>query len=224
MLTQHNIHTVIATPHQLGRFEGRTAPDDIRIAVWRLNRRLGDEDINLTVFPGAEVRIDERISELLAEDAILTLADMHRHILLELPYEIFIDIEPLILQLRSEGIDSIIAHPERNIPLLGHQRILRRWLTCGVSLQATAGSLRGDFGPQAEDIGWAWMAEGWVTVVATDAHGCRHKSLRMIETSEQAEACFGHDLAPLLRVDNRSRVLRGEGLASPHIPARQEVR
>lgn len=88
----------------------------------------------------------------------------------------------------------------------------------------TAGSLTGDFGPQAEDTGWAWMAEGWVTVVATDVYGCRHKSLRMIETSEQIEACFGHDLARLLCVDNPSRVLRGEGLASPHIPARQEVR
>lgn len=51
-LTQHSIRTVIATPHQSGGFEGRTAPDEIRIAVRRLNRRLGNEDINLTVFPG----------------------------------------------------------------------------------------------------------------------------------------------------------------------------
>jgi protein-tyrosine phosphatase len=222
-LTRHNVHTVVATPHQLGRFEGRTMPGEIRIAVRQLNQRLDDEGIDLTVLPGAEVRIDERISDLLSQDAILTLADMHRHILLELSRETFIDIEPLALQLQSQGIDLIIAHPERSVPLLGQQRILRRWLTRGVSLQVTAGSLTGDFGSQAEDIGWAWMAEGWVAAVASDAHGSPRTSPRMTEAFNLIKARFGRDLACVFCVDNPSRVVRGERLTSPCSPGRQEV-
>lgn len=209
-LTRHNIHTAVATPHQLGRFDGRTRPDEVRSAVQQLNQRLADEEIDLLVLPGAEVRLDERIGTLLSEDAILTLADLHRHILLELPRETFIDIEPLIVQLMDQGMGLVIAHPERNPRLFEQPDFLARWLTYGVALQVTAGSLTGGFGAATAQRAWGLLMRGWAAIVATDAHDCSPMSMCMRSAVKMITARLGRPAADLLCAGNPLRVLNGE--------------
>ena len=94
-LISEGINVVVATPHQLGRFSECNDASQIREAVLVLNETLKSEDIPLTVLPGGDVRVDERICQLLEADRILTLADGGRYILLELPHEIFINIQPI---------------------------------------------------------------------------------------------------------------------------------
>src|SRR5205823_5312387 len=84
-LVRDGITNVIATPHQLGRFDGRNLPAEIRAAVAELQATLDSRRIPLRVAPGGEVRVDERIPELLRQDRILTLADNGKYLLLELP-------------------------------------------------------------------------------------------------------------------------------------------
>jgi protein-tyrosine phosphatase len=211
-----NIGAVVATPHQLGRFEDRTSVAAIRSGTEALKQRLCDEGIDLKVFPGAEVRLDERIVVLLAEGTILTLADRNRHVLLELPDTVFIDIEALLLRCMSDRIDVLIAHAERNPPLLDHPRVLQRWLECGAGLQVTAGSLAGRFGHEVERAAWRLIAGGWVAIVATDAHDC--SGLGMTPAYDMIEAQFGAELAHLLCVGNPARVLAGDNCVSVIAP------
>lgn len=224
LLAQDHISIVVATPHQLGRFTGRTRPDAVRCATRQLNHELADEGIRLRIAPGAEVRLDERVSTLLAEDAILTLADRRQHLLLELPEQAFIDIEPLIAGLVSQGTDVIIAHPERNGPLLGHPRVLWRWLNRGVTLQITAGSLAGHFGRTAERNAWWLLAEGWVALIATDAHDCEAAGPCMTTAFEMIRSRLGEPVARLLCSDNPLRVVKGERIRPPIFHQKQEVR
>lgn len=223
MLVEDNVHTVVATPHQLGRFEGRTSTAMIHKTTRLLNEELVERGIDLTVLPGAEVRLDERIVELLARHEVLTLADAGRQVLLELPWDIFIDVEPLLIQFVAEGVDLIIAHPERNGPLLEHRDAVQRWLSCGISLQVTASSLTGHFGPQAERSAWRLIAEGWVDTVATDAHDHRSHPPCMTMACEMVAAGFGPNLARRLCIENPSRIARGERLVPAGIRNRQEV-
>ncbi len=223
LLADDNVGCVVATPHQLGGFEGRTDPDTVRSAIRRLDRELSDEGLDLRILPGGEVRLDERICALLAEEGILTLADRNRHILLELPQDVFIDIEPLIVQLVSGGIYPIIAHAERNAPLCKRRRTIRQWLTIGASLQVTAASLAGYFGPRVHHAAWSLIAEGTVAVVATDAHGCDAVGPCMTAAFEMIAAGFGETLASLLCIENPSRVLDGKDLIHAHSRNRQEV-
>ncbi len=125
-LVADHVSTVVATPHQLGRFEHCTGPAAVRRATHTLNEELARQGIDLRVLPGAEVRVDERIDALLARDGILTLADTGRYVLLELPWDTLIDIEPLLAQFARRGIYGILAHPERNAPLLRDPWVLRR--------------------------------------------------------------------------------------------------
>jgi protein-tyrosine phosphatase len=223
MLVEDNVCTVVATPHQLGRFEDCTSAVMIHQATQLLNEELAERGIDLTVLPGAEVRLDERIGELLASHEVLTLADAGQHILLELPWDVFVDVEPLLVQFVSEGVDPIIAHPERNGPLLGRLEALQRWLSCGISLQVTASSLTGHFGPQAQRAAWRLVAGGWVDTIATDAHGHRSHPPCMSAAYEMIAAGLGHNVARLLCVENPSRVARGERLVPACVRDKQEV-
>jgi len=57
-LADDGIATVIAAPHQLGRFDGAYSTTKIRLAVADLNQTLSGQHIPLTVLPGADVRVD----------------------------------------------------------------------------------------------------------------------------------------------------------------------
>jgi len=222
-LAADNVGLVVATPHQLGRFESSTPAGAVRRTVERLNRALAERGVNLRVLPGGEVRLDERIAELLARDEILTLADMKRHVLVELPDEIFIDAGPLFRELRSQGVEVVIAHPERNLPLLRQPQILRRWLDRGASLQVTAGSLTGCFGRDVKQVAWELVARGWTVCVASDAHDRADGQSGLGMASEMIATRLGTEVARLLCAENPVRIVKGERPLSLLSRNRQEV-
>jgi len=208
-IVNDGIKTVIATPHQLGRFEQTTDAKVIRQAVLAINQQLSENNIGLTIVPGADVRVDERILELLDADKILTLADGGKYLLLELPYEVFIDIEPLLAQLAERGIQTIISHPERYYFLPAHYQKLLKWLDYPVHLQITAASLIGKFGPSPQRIAWDLISDRLANLVATDSHDTNQRSPCMTAAYEIIAARLGQARAQLLCVENPSRVLKG---------------
>jgi len=161
-LVEDGITIAIATPHQLGRFSDCNEASLIREVVSTFNEELRRNNIALSLLPGADVRVDERICQLLKADEILTLADGGKYILLELPHQIFIDITPLLNELSSLGIHAIISHPERHPILVKHPNVLIDWLACPAHLQVTAGSLLGEFGLTAQKAAWHFLNSGWV--------------------------------------------------------------
>jgi len=204
----------IATPHQLGRFSECNEAAQIREAVLALNEELKGNDIALSVTPGADVRVDERICRLLEADKILTLADGGKYILLELPHEVFIDIEPLLADLGSMGIQAIISHPERHPGLAKEPDILSKWLECSAHLQVTAGSLLGCFGPAAEKFGWRLLSSGQALLVATDCHDLDGRRPCIGAAFERISERLGETVARLVCIENPLRVLRGKDITT----------
>lgn len=210
-LVDEGITTVIATPHQLGRYSGCNGAASVREAVSVLNDQLQRNDIALSVMPGADVRVDERICQLLQADKILTLADGGKYILLELPHEILIDIEPLIIDLASMGIKSIISHPERHPGLVKKPEMLFKWLRSSLAYsQITAGSLLGDFGSSAEKFAWQLLSSGLVWLVAGDCHDLEGRKPCISAAFGRISDRFGEAVAKLVCGDNPLRVLNGQ--------------
>ena len=203
---------VIATPHQLGRFSDCNEAAQIRDAVSALNEELKCNDIPLTVIPGGDVRVDERICQLLEADKILTLADGGKYILLELPHEVFIDIEPLLVGLASLGVQAIISHPERHPVLAKQHSILLKWLAHGAHLQVTGGSLLGEFGPVAERAAWHFLGAGWASFVATDAHDLDGRRPCMKAAFKHISIKLGETVARLVCIENPLRILEGRNI------------
>ncbi len=211
-LFDDDITTVIATPHQLGRFDNCNEAVQIREAVYILNEELKGNDIPLAVMPGGDIRVDERICQLLEADKILTLADGGKYILLELPHQNFIDIEPLLIELSSLGIQTIISHPERHYILAKQPEILRKWLKHSTHLQVTTSSLLGKFGSMASETAWQFLSSGLAVLVATDSHDLNSRRPCMKAAFKRISFKLGHAIARVVCIENPLRVLKGRDI------------
>ncbi len=211
-LVDDGVTVAVATPHQLGRFSDCNEAAQIREAVAGLNEELKSNDIPLTVMSGGDVRVDERICQLLEADKILTLADGGRYILLELPHEVFIDIELLIGELASMGVQAIVSHPERHRVLARSPKVLLKWLARGAYLQVTGGSLLGEFGSMANEAAWYFLDAGWVSFVATDAHDLAGRRPCMKAAFNRISSKLGEAVARQVCVENPLRILEGRDI------------
>ena len=212
MLAADGVTTAIATPHQLGRFDGYNHSGEVRQAVGDLCKELKNRSIPLKVLPGGDIRIDERIPSLLHKDQILTLADGRRYILIEFPHQMFIDIRPLLPQLASMGISAIISHPERNPALMKQPQAIHRWLENSAYLQITAASVLGEFGPVIQRAAWHFLSSGQASLVATDAHDTLDRQPCMSLAFRRISQRLGPGIAHLVCVENPRRVVKGEDI------------
>ena len=211
-LSDDGITTVVATPHQLGRYDMDNDCRRIIDLVNELNDVLVDNKIELTVLPGADVRLDERICELIDSDVVMTIADGRKYILLELPGQVLIDIEPLLKQLSEMGISAVITHPERHNLLIKDISVISRWFEYSVHLQITAGSLLGWFGKAAQKAAWDFLYRGLVTFVATDAHDLEYRRPCMSIAFAQIAGRMGTEAAKELCIQNPTTLIRGQKL------------
>jgi len=186
--------TVIATPHQLGSFR-QNAGDDIRQRVAELQRALDEAGIAINVLPGADVRIEPGMVESIGRGEVLTLGDHRRHVLVELPHELYLPLGPVLQELARRRMVGVLSHPERNQGILRQPNVLPPLVEAGCLLQITAGSICGTFGPQPREFCEWLLAEGLVHFVATDAHGPRSRRPlmrrafeRVVELTDEATA------------------------------------
>lgn len=172
LAVRDGIDTIIATPHQLGKFAHNTG-DAIRQATRELQVDLDQRGIPLRVLPGADVRIETDLTNMICDGQVLTLADRGKHVLLELPHELYVPLEPLLRSLDAVGMTGILSHPERNRGLLSQRELVLRLVDAGCLMQITAGSLSGAFGASCREFCQWMLRRGLVHFVATDAHGLR---------------------------------------------------
>lgn len=213
-LAADGVGTVVATPHQLGRYDGLYGARVIRQAVAQLNELLADAEVPLTVLPGADIRIDERIVDLVRSDEILTVADSGRYLLLELPHEVFIDPEMLLVGLVEAGFCGVITHPERHMFLAENPQYVLRWASYQPCLQITAASFLGGFGRRSEAAAWEFLNAPMPVVVATDAHDTAGRAPCMAHAYSLLARYVGRDGADILCRENPRRLVEGEDLIS----------
>ena len=205
-LAADGITTVVATPHQLGRYDLRNGAAAVRAAAAALRASLIREGVPLEVRVGADVRLDERIVPLIASGEVLTLGG-GPYLLLELPHETYIEPEPLIRLLASRGVRSIVTHPERHAVVRKRPEVVGQWLKAGAVLQLTAGSLLGAFGGGAEEAAWRWLGAGAASFVATDAHDTTRRPPCMTQVIDEIERRLGAAVAKRVCLENPARVL-----------------
>ncbi len=212
MAVADGIETVVVTPHQLGNYS-RNQGVTIRAYTERLQRELKQRNIPLRVLPGADVRIEpDMIRRLQARD-VVSLADHQRHVLLELPHELYMPLDGLLRALHSAGMAGILSHPERNQGILRDPDVVPGLVEAGCLMQVTAGSVAGSFGPEIQEFS-AWMLEeGFVHFLATDAHGTDRRRPIMSRAYHRAAELVGQRRAEELCCHNPAAVATGHEVA-----------
>lgn len=174
MAVADGTRAIIVTPHQLGNF-AQNRGDHIRAWTVQLQQVLDQYGIDLQVLPGGDVRIEDGMLEGLASGEVMSLGDHRRHVLLELPHELYFPLEGILSALGRQGMTGILSHPERNQGLLAEPELLLTLVDEGCLMQVTAGSLMGTFGPKSQALAEWMLANGLVHFIATDAHGIKSR-------------------------------------------------
>jgi protein-tyrosine phosphatase len=207
---EEGIETIVATPHVLrGRWKAFGIPElEARIA--ELRRRVGESPRLLL---GSEYFFAHDVVEVLgAGNAIVPLAGS-RYVLVELAAN---SVPPMIEQpfyrMQLEGWVPVLAHPERNLVFQAKPDVLAALLDHGVKTQLTAGSLTGDFGPQARQAAEVFLRRNLIHFVATDAHNMTKRTPRVRAAKAVLEELVGSEVTDALLVRNPRAVVENRPL------------
>jgi len=212
MAASDGIQTIVVTPHQLGNF-AHNGGQAIRARTSELQQFLDNHGVALRVLPGADVRIEPGMIEKLCSGEVLTLADRRKHVLLELPHELYFPLEEVLAGLRRVGMVGILSHPERNQGLLKQSHLLAPLVDSGCLMQVTCGSLLGTFGPLSQQLAESMLEQGLVHFLATDAHGHNARRPLMKHAFERAKQLVGEEVAVDLCCRNPAAVAEGGDVA-----------
>jgi protein-tyrosine phosphatase len=161
---QHGTRLLFATPHvwpSLTLTEERERRVRLRFAELR-------EQAPIEVRLGWELTPHH---ELLDEDLWRYELPGTGAVLIEVPFSGPADLLFRCLdRLAAQGLDAVIAHPERTEAVQDEPALLGDLAGRGRLLQVNATSLLGHHGPVAEELGWRLVDSGGASLVASDGH------------------------------------------------------
>jgi protein-tyrosine phosphatase len=163
---------MVCTPHiHQGYFDNNIAT--IEAAFLQLKNSLKHANIPLSISFAAEVRVNELIPQWIKRNELPFLGSFEGKnvLLLEMPHShVPPGVDALIKWLLKNGVQPIIAHPERNRELLAEQHKFNWLKRTGCKFQVTAGALTGRFGEKVQQFAHTLMHERAFHVVASDTH------------------------------------------------------
>ncbi|WP_295392325.1 CpsB/CapC family capsule biosynthesis tyrosine phosphatase [uncultured Thiodictyon sp.] len=188
------IEVMACTPHIYpGLYENEGSA--IRAAVAQLQMRLDEAGIALRLSHGADTHVAPDLVAGLRSGRVPTLNDS-RYFLLEPPHHVAPPrLEETVFNLLTAGYVPVITHPERLSWIEGHYEVFVELARKGAWLQITAGSLTGRFGAGARYWAERLLDEGWVHILATDAHGVERRPPLLAEGQRAAEPWVGAEEA-----------------------------
>ena len=173
----------------------------IKAAVEAYRAALAQAGIGLEVSFAAEVRLTYDVLPLIEEERVPFLGAVgdDKVLLLELPHShVPVGAEKFVAWLMARGIRPMIAHPERNKDVMRDGAKLLPFVREGCFLQLTADALAGGFGERCAERAVEFLEQGWVTVIASDAHDTESRPPRLKAGLEVATRVLGAEAAQRL--------------------------
>ncbi|MBD7970560.1 tyrosine-protein phosphatase [Paenibacillus gallinarum] len=199
------IRNIVATPHHRN---GRYMNESFKVLeiVELLNSKLRELDLDITVFPGQEIRIHDDLLHHL-EDGEIQLLHGSRYMLLELPSSnIPSTVEDVIYELSLMNIQVIIAHPERNAEIATNPDRLERLIEFGALAQLTAQSVTGEKGGKLQRLSLDLCKRSLIHFIATDAHDLVSRPFQLSRSYQVIEKKLGSEMVNYFK-DNAKRLV-----------------
>lgn len=213
---EDGIHTIVCTP-RMGPLS-QWSVQALRKRFIRFCTHMQETGYPITLKLGADIDFHQGLAASILKEDCLTINNS-RYFLLRLTKDDFPQtLETEITACIEQGIYPIITHPERLNWISHHYHRIVELVKSGALLQITGDSLTGHLGRLPRYWSERLVDEGWVHVIATDAHSNEkreallseafHKATQMVG-SEEAEQLV--ELRPMGIIENYSR----EDLALP---------
>lgn len=203
------IKTIFCTPHIYpGLYEN--AGPDIKRRVASLQGSLNERSIDLHLSHGADVHLVPDLLHGLQTGRIPTLGGS-RYLLLEPSHTVRPPrFREAVFAIVAAGYTPVITHPERLSWVGDHYDDFVSLAQSGAWLQITGGALLGRFGANAQHYAERFIDEGWVAVLASDAHTTNRRAPQLAEACDRAAQWVGREEAarmvlarPQAVLDNR---------------------
>lgn len=212
------IRAVIATPHVYEGL-GFISPHAILDKTAEFEKVLQQQGIPLRVFPGSEVHLAPDTPDQLRAGRLLTLADNHRYLLIEMPFGALPRYtDEVLFQLQLDGVTPVIAHPERNEEFRKKPDRLVAFIRKGCLAQVTGGSLRGNFGRRVEHSARQMLLGHLVQIMGSDGHAPDRRRVRLASARNLSARVVGDPEATAMTVSRPNLIVRGAGLDDLALP------
>lgn len=168
------IQSIVATPHFFkGEYE--LTYEEIKERVRYLNIIASENEIDIKVFPGQEILLDEYTLEAYQRGQLGGIHDSGYY-LFELKNDRYdATISNTLYEFTCRGIKPIIAHPERCKYISRDFAFMNKLIDDGCSFQLNIGSLEGKFGKNAKKCAEYFLNEGIYNFIGSDAHDARRR-------------------------------------------------
>jgi protein-tyrosine phosphatase len=199
---------LVTTPHiRSGMFDNDR--DGLTRAFQDFCARVGDDPSLPALALSAEHHCDANFLALLESNTLLPYPGA-RSLLLELPHDALpVALDRLIFRIAQKGLRTVIAHPERYVPLFKRTDPVDPLLDQEVGLQLDLMSLVGKYGRASRKAAERMLEEGAYTIAATDTHRVEDLA-RVEEAINLLHKRVGNEEATLLLAENPRRLLAGE--------------
>lgn len=161
---------IIFTPHYIKDSRYNSPAKNNFEILKTIKRKLKELDINLNLYLGNEIFMDDDIFELLKEGEIYSLNGTS-YLLIELPmsgeYPNYIEV---FKDLIDKGCHVVLAHPERYLSFQKDYSKVDELQEIGVFFQSNIDSLVGKYGPLADKMLRWLLKEKKISFLATDIH------------------------------------------------------
>lgn len=204
---KQGIRTIVASPHHLNN-QYENPKQIILEKTAELNRRLQEENIEVKIVPGQEVRIHGELLDGHKKGEIQPIHNSN-YVLVEFPSNhVPRYANQLFYDMQLEGLIPIIVHPERNQQIIENPDILYRMVEKGALTQVTAASISGDFGKKIRRFTMQLIEANLTHFIASDAHNTKNRTFRMREAFDIIQKNYGNEMVYLFQ-ENAANVLNG---------------
>ena len=124
---------------------------------------------------------------------------------LEVPSEILPEASKRV---QEAGFTPMFAHVERYRAVQKDIELVKQLMDMGTVIQINAGALLGDDGKQLKSVAWSLLRKGYVSVIASDAHGIRDRAPNLRRCYTLLEKEIGRKNAEILLCRNPEAILR----------------
>lgn len=214
---EDGITHVVGTPHLDDSFEFSWVANNARRD--ELQKAIGAKPQLLL---GCDFHLNDINLELLQASPDQYLIAQQNHLLVENSnYSLPPNLERMFFDLRCRGIIPVLTHPERNPMWQRKPDLLKRVVEQDCVVQITAGSFTGRMGKGPQKFAIEWLKQGWVHVVASDAHNTTSRPLKLREAFDVVAKETDADTAELLFTQNPQAIIEGRAVLQPHPPKRK---
>ncbi len=201
-MQEWGLDNIITTPHiTAGSFEN--TPDKLDPALETLRKALEGAGSSVKLSRSSENRLDDFFTEQLHAGNITPLPG--NNLLVEFPWfqEIF-QLDTILFDLKCEGYDIIIAHPERYAYYRNQRDRYEALHRQGNRFQINLLSLAGHYGKAEKATALHLIENNMVDFIGTDIHNQRHvDSIRSWLSTREARRVL-QSVAPRLLNDTLS--------------------